>query len=91
MTRTRQRITPGDGDVRHGTPNGYQNLGCRCVPCTGAWADYFYKLSQRERAPLPSGDPRHGTSSAFRWWKCSCRICLDGEAARARARRRRTA
>lgn len=31
-------ITPGDGDPRHGTANGYNNLGCRCPECTEAWA-----------------------------------------------------
>lgn len=24
-------------DPRHGTANGYNNLGCRCRPCTDAW------------------------------------------------------
>lgn len=33
---TRQRIIPGDGDHRHGTKNGYVNLGCRCPECTAA-------------------------------------------------------
>jgi ribosomal protein L37AE/L43A len=32
----RGRITPGDGDPRHGTTNGYGNLGCRCASCREA-------------------------------------------------------
>ena len=28
------------GDVRHGSANGYRNLGCRCGDCTRAWTDY---------------------------------------------------
>ena len=28
-------------DERHGTHNGYRNLGCRCAPCTRAWTDYL--------------------------------------------------
>lgn len=32
----RSRIRPGDGDPRHGTANGYINLGCRCAACCDA-------------------------------------------------------
>lgn len=32
----RSRIYPGDGDPRHGTPNGYRNLGCHCDDCKAA-------------------------------------------------------
>ena len=31
-------------DERHGSANGYRNLGCRCERCTAAWTRY-----QRER------------------------------------------
>lgn len=34
----RTAITPGDGDPRHGTTNGYTNLHCRCPDCRQAWA-----------------------------------------------------
>ena len=34
----RSVITPGDGDDRHGTDNGYDNLSCRCPECTEAHA-----------------------------------------------------
>lgn len=27
-------------DVRHGSANGYRNLGCRCARCTQAWTEY---------------------------------------------------
>lgn len=27
-------------DPRHGTANGYRNLGCRCPRCTAAWTEY---------------------------------------------------
>lgn len=30
------RIVPDDGDPRHGTTNGYRNLGCRCDACRAA-------------------------------------------------------
>lgn len=31
-------------DPRHGTSNGYGNLGCRCDLCRAAWARYIVKL-----------------------------------------------
>lgn len=72
-----QKIFPGDGDPRHGTANGYSNLGCRCAPCTHAHSAYCYEQKQKPRTPLPPDDPRHGTSSGYRWWHCHCRKCLD--------------
>lgn len=39
MTKAK-RISPGDGDPRHGTHNGYQNLGCRGPDCTAAKMAY---------------------------------------------------
>lgn len=39
-------------DPRHGSANGYRNLGCRCGPCTGAWTRY-----QRERREAGRGAP----------------------------------
>jgi hypothetical protein len=84
------RIFPGDGDPRHGSANGYNNLQCRCAPCTAAWAAYRLALGAKARPPLPPGDPRHGTSSGLRWWHCHCRLCLDKAAAdEARGRRQR--
>ena len=37
---TRSRITPGDGDPRHGTNGGYINHKCRCPDCKAAHARY---------------------------------------------------
>ncbi|WP_432498556.1 helix-turn-helix domain-containing protein [Kineococcus auxinigenes] len=37
------------GDPRHGTANGYRNLGCRCPACTAAWTHY-----QRTRRTGPA-------------------------------------
>jgi hypothetical protein len=36
-------------DERHGTPNGYNNLGCRCTPCTAANTEYH--LAYMRRSP----------------------------------------
>jgi hypothetical protein len=30
-----------EDDERHGTKNGYNNLGCRCDKCKTAWAGYI--------------------------------------------------
>ena len=27
----------------HGSAGGYTNHGCRCQPCTDAWAEYHYQ------------------------------------------------
>ena len=35
-------------DPRHGTPNGYCNLGCRCQRCTEGWrVDHLAYMQQR--------------------------------------------
>ena len=41
-------IRPGDGDARHGTVNGYGNLGCRCDDCREA---HRVKFIQHRRQP----------------------------------------
>ncbi|PRY18154.1 hypothetical protein CLV37_101398 [Kineococcus rhizosphaerae] len=38
------RFLTDPADPRHGSANGYRNLGCRCPRCTRAWTGY-----QRER------------------------------------------
>lgn len=44
-------------DPRHGSANGYRNLGCRCPGCTDAWTTY-----QRDRRSTvsQSSDSRSG-------------------------------
>lgn len=34
-------------DPRHGTTNGYGNLGCRCQPCRDAWSVWHLEYMQR--------------------------------------------
>lgn len=50
---TRPTISPGDGDPRHGTDNGYVNLRCRCDSCrqahTEAVAEYRSSVDVRRR------------------------------------------
>ncbi len=38
MVKVRAQIVAGDGDPRHGTANGYTNLGCHCTECKAAHA-----------------------------------------------------
>ena len=71
---TRARITPGDGDPRHGTPNGYKNLRCRCGPCQKAHREDA-AAERRRRTPPPPGDPRHGRYTTYQNWGCRCGPC----------------
>ena len=62
-------ITPGDGDPRHGTHNGYGNLGCRCPECRKASTAYGYARGHGgdggERCPVSGRLPR----------QCKCDGC----------------
>jgi hypothetical protein len=75
---TRARIQPGDGDPRHGTTNGYNNLKCRCTACRAAWAR---RVAQRRRdlriGTLGPNDKRHGTENGYVNYGCRCRRCTD--------------
>lgn len=54
ITHVRNGIEPGDGDPRHGSANGYNNLGCRCPDCRDANAarqrDYMARRVARSAA-----------------------------------------
>ena len=74
------------GDARHGTVNGYHNLGCRCGACRKAWATH---IAQRraERPPLPPGDARHGTVNGYCNLSCRCDACRKAWATHTAQRR----
>jgi hypothetical protein len=76
------RIYPGDGDPRHGTENGYGNLSCRCVACTGAHADYCAWLQSRRAGTLAPDDPRHGTDNGYSNYECRCAPCTAAHTSR---------
>ena len=69
-------------DPRHGSTNGYKNLGCRCAPCTTAWAAYLadYRRRKRTGGPVattgPTCDPAkaHGHSGYVNYG-CRCDVC----------------
>jgi hypothetical protein len=48
------RIVPGDGDSRHGSLNGYANLGCRCDACRSAARQY--EASRRSKVDTSEKD-----------------------------------
>lgn len=76
-------------DPRHGTENGYNNLGCRCAPCTTAHNVYTLEGSHANGRTRPRDqyladiynpltapdDPRHGTAGAWAYHRCRCPIC----------------
>lgn len=78
-------------DPRHGTYNGYINLGCRCQPCRDANAAEARRMklqraSGRGRKPAP-----HGRYTTYHNYMCRCQPCRDAWAAYVRslnARRR---
>lgn len=39
-------------DSRHGSTNGYTNLGCRCDRCRAAWATHVRERNAKKRAGL---------------------------------------
>jgi len=88
--RKKYRIWPGDGDPRHGTRNGYVNLGCRCDACRAAWAEYFKTYRRRERRGLSADDPRHGKYSSYSNHGCRCNACRKAWTTYQRGYRART-
>lgn len=68
-----------DGDPRHGTPNGYGNLKCRCDACREAnrvvHAQYMARiLESGQLAELPG--VTHGTSYRYDVG-CRCDSCRE--------------
>ena len=85
------------GDPRHGTVNGYGNLGCRCESCRVAHTAYFREWRNRTGRTQPRADyvaavraaaearDNHGTETRYSAG-CRCDAC---RAAQNDARRRR--
>jgi len=61
-------------DPRHGTVNGYSNLGCRCDDCKSAWrVQTRQQREARRHKPIP--DRVHGTAGGYDNWFCRCDAC----------------
>lgn len=83
-----QPLSPDD--PRHGTQNGYGNLGCRCDRCKEAnrlnHAAYMAKV--RRTRHLAHGDVQHGTSYRYDVG-CRCDDCRGAHNAKSRETKRR--
>lgn len=74
MSRQARPMTD-PSDPRHGTTNGYGNLGCRCDPCKSAWSAE-QKKQRRRRSEVPFEAKPHGTVTGYANWQCRCDACL---------------
>lgn len=79
-------VVLADDDPRHGTENGYGNLGCRCAGCRAANAARRRNYLARVRA---NGRilGKHGTEVAYDSG-CRCDECRNNHNAKANARYR---
>lgn len=76
-----------DDDQRHGTVNGYGNLGCRCERCRAAHAAAHAAYIKRQReAGRVIGN--HGSSVAYDTG-CRCDVCRSAHNARSVETKRR--
>jgi hypothetical protein len=75
-------------DPRHGTANGYINLGCRCVPCKGAYADWMREARAR-RASREIPEHIHGTENGYCNYVCHCEKCTEAHRQKRRLDRER--
>ncbi|MCE0485434.1 hypothetical protein [Ornithinimicrobium sediminis] len=88
MTRNTEPLAPDD--PRHGTINGYGNLGCRCDACREAHRENHmrYMKKVRETGSLSGPDVNHGTSYRYDVG-CRCEECRDAHNAKSRATKAR--
>lgn len=77
-------------DARHGTTNGYGNLGCRCASCTEAHRQQHNRYMQRvrETKKLVTADAAHGTSYRYDVG-CRCDPCREAHNRKSRATKQR--
>lgn len=80
----RSLILEGDGDDRHGTRNGYVNLGCRCDPCRDANARWHLARRAERAVSLSPNDPRHGRHTTYSNHGCRCGRCRAASTQRQR-------
>lgn len=79
-------ISGNPADPRHGTVNGYCNLGCRCARCRAAWAKRTAAAQAKRQAKVTPDDPRHGTYSFYCNHVCRCDACRKAAAEYHRSR-----
>jgi hypothetical protein len=95
-TRARRPLPLAPDDPRHGTLNGYANLGCRCDQCRAANTDYCRAYQHRAGRHKPYAEwlasvegchVPHGTETRYTQGGCRCEDCKRA-ASTARNRRR---
>ena len=69
-----KRLAPDD--PRHGTANGYGNLGCRCERCKTAYAD-VQRMRRLARLSQPTPERMHGTYNCYTNYACRCDRCRE--------------
>jgi len=76
-----------EADPRHGTVNGYRNLGCRCPACRQASTrnHRLYIAKVRSEGRVLS---EHGTETAYSSG-CRCDVCREAHNKRSREYKRR--
>jgi hypothetical protein len=81
VRRDRPPLSPDD--PRHGTTNGYGNLGCRCDACREAArvSHAAYMTRVRAEGRIVGG---HGTTTAYDTG-CRCNRCREAHNAKSRA------
>jgi len=73
---TKQLFRADKTDPRHGTNNGYTNLGCRCTRCSRANSDR--QAEYRDRLAMTPWDLiPHGTENGYNNYSCSCDDCRN--------------
>ena len=76
LVRQQNELAPDD--PRHGTTNGYGNLGCRCEACREAHRQNHnrYMKKVRESGQLLGDAAKHGTSYRYDVG-CRCDECRE--------------
>lgn len=82
---TREKFQADMTDVRHGTPNGYINLKCRCARCIEAGRSYSRLDKELTKRFFECPPELHGTFNGYCNYRCRCDPCLVA-AREARAR-----
>lgn len=87
---SRMKTELGPQDPRHGTTNGYGNLGCRCERCREAnrIAHAQYRRKAITEGRLVTEDVEHGTPYRYDVG-CRCDPCRQAHNAKSRATKQR--
>ena len=73
---TRPTCRMSGDDPRHGTDNGYINLGCGCLSCRAA-ATRSARESKARRLSRPVPAEVHGTANGYGNYNCRCDDCRE--------------